>query len=458
MAYSFIQSAEGSRVTSGTTIAATFSTQNVGAGSLLVAIISRVVGTGTAATIGQVTDNEGNYWKQAVEYDGASLLVGSSRGVDIWYCEKAGGGNKPTVTATVLGSPNNAISGMNMQILEYNGGVRAELIDQIGQANVTTTSVTVTTNGNLAANNDLAISVVTGNMSAATVPSGYTSRLADTTQGFWVADNVATGASSGSPFSAAWTGLTGGSTGSAIIVCFLQSGAQSSTTGPTLLQMSYTDAAFPSAASLTWTSQNYPVNPTPGNTLIALVTGIVNGSVLFNPSNLLSCRAQSITDGAGDTWLNVGESGFDKTSGVDWTMWLCRSALGGTTALTATFNQLATSAAFLLLEFKGLNADLVVDQTASLAGDNTSNAWTRTTGAISAGDIAIAIMSSLPAAVNSVSAGWTQILSDTSGVGYAAMQLSTAAGALTATWSGGPFIGTDILVTALKSASGVGAH
>ena len=449
MAYAFVNSVEGSRVTSGTTISATLS--GVTAGHLLVAVISRATASGTVPSIGEVKG--GGYWKQAVEYDQAITLVGGIQGIDIWYCESATGGST-AVTATVLGSPNNAINGMNMQVMEYSGNSGNELVDQIGQANITTTSVTVTTNFNLAASNDLAISVVSGNMSAATIPSGYTSRLADTTQKFWIADNVATG-SSGSTLSAAWTALTSATVGSAILVTFKQAGG----TGATLLQSSYTDASFPSASSLTWTSQAYPVNPTAGNTLIAFTTAIINGSVLGNSNNLLSCRAQSITDTASNTWINVGESGLDNTSGVNWTMWLCRQAKGGATTLTATMNQLATSAAFLLLEVQGLSPTLVVDQTASVASKATSVSWTASTpAAVSPGSVAFAIMSSLPAGVNHPSSGWTQILSDTSGVGWAGMQLSTAAGTLTMTWSGGPFVGTDILLTALKPASGEGSH
>lgn len=462
MAYSFVQSAEGTRVTSGFTISASYTTQNVVAGNLLVAVVSRRIANSTnvsCPTIGQVADNQGNRWKQAVEFDGAVSVVKSVYGVDIWYCESAGGGNKPTVTATVLHSPQFAITGMNMQVLEYSGNSGHELVDQIGQALISTTSVTVTTNFNLAASNDLAISVVGGDQSAATVPSGYTSRLADTTQGFWVADNVSTG-SSGSTLSAAWTSLTGATQGSAILVTFKSAGSS----GPTLLQSSYTDAAYPSAASLTWNSQAYPVNPTAGNTLIAFVTGIVRGSTIGSPitTGSLPCRAQSVTDTASNTWIGLGESGTDNTSGVNWTGWLCRSAIGAATTLTATFNQLAESAAFLLLEFQGLAPNLVVDGTASVASGTASSSWTVTTpGSVHAGSLALAIISSLPIGLNAVSSGWSQIMSDTSGVGWAAMQLSVAsAGALTVSWNSAnqPIAATDILLVALRSASGTGAH
>jgi hypothetical protein len=461
VAYSFVQSAEGTRVTSGFTISATYVTQNVGAGNLLVAVIGRGIlasGTGVTPTVGQVTDNAGNHWRQAAELiDAAANITQGYLGVDVWYCESAGGGNKPTVTATILHSPQFAITGMNMQVLEYSGNSGRELIDAIGQAWGQTTSLAVTTNGNLSASTDLILTVTTGNQSAATVPSGMTSRLADATQGFWVADIV--GGSPGSPQSLTWTALTGATLNAAVIVCFRLTGAQSAT-GPTLLQSSYTDAAYPSAASLTWTSQNYPVNPAVGNTLVAFVTGIVRGGTIGNAAvGSMPCRAQSITDAAGNTWVPLGESGQDLTSAVNWTGWLCRRAKGGTTALTATFNTVAESAAFLLLEFNGINQPDIVDQTASVASGNTSVSWTASTPAnVRAGSLALAILSSLPVTQNHPSTGWTQIMSDTAGVGFAAMQLATAAGGLTITWSGPSIAGTDILLTALRAAPATGAH
>lgn len=274
MAYAFVQSVEGSRVTSGTTISATYTTQNVTAGNLLVAVIGRSAASGLPPSVGQVTDNQGNYWRQGAEY------ASGTTGVDVWYCEAAGGGNKPAVTATLLAFPVNSINGMNMLLLEYSGNSGHELIDQIGQAAITTTSVTITTNFNLTGAGDLTLSAVTGNMTAATIPGGSNSRLADTTQKLWVAD--INGASQGAQASVTWTSLTGGSSGAGIIVTFQASGQAS---GARLLQTSYSNAAYPAASPLTtWTSQAYPVTPTAGNLLMALVVGIVASPFTWVPT------------------------------------------------------------------------------------------------------------------------------------------------------------------------------
>ena len=262
MTYANLQASEGTRVVGGSTISATYGS-NVTAGSLLVAVVTRSTGINTS-TVGQVTDNQGNYWKQAVE-----LGTSTGYGVDIWYCESAGGGNKPQVTATQLlfanqsGTPTYN-TGINMTLLEYSGASGYELVDQIGQSFITTTSVTATTWYNMASNHDLAISAVMGNMSAATVPSGWNSRTADTTQKFYVADNLDTGTSSGSTYSAAWTGLTGGSAGVAVIATFIQTGVAA--TAPRLVQTTYTDSAILQTGSgtPTWTSQAFRSTPQRG--------------------------------------------------------------------------------------------------------------------------------------------------------------------------------------------------
>jgi hypothetical protein len=429
--YANRQSIEGTRVTSGSTIAVTYGA-NVGVGDLLVAIITRQSDAGTVPTVGQVTDSTGNHWKQAVEFTN-----GHNQGIDLWFCESAGGGNSPTVTATLLAFPTTPISGMNMVILDYDGNSGYELIDQIAQASIVGSSAIVTTDFALAGNHDLAISVVTGNMEAATVPAGWNSRLADTSQSCWVADNVDTGAASaGSQFSATWSGLTGCTNGAAILACFKLAGA---TEGPTLLQMSYTDSYFPSPPALSWVSQAYPVDPIPGDSLLAFITGI------SLPAS--SRSTQTVTDTAGNAWRKVGESGVDDRTGVDWTAWLCHAANGGATALTATFDAPAANAAFLLLEFQGLPA-LSPDQTAK-ASD--TGVWSvTTTKAVHSRDLAVAILSSIYFRANSPGPGWTQILSDTSGSGWAQMQLATIKGALTASWGGHPEGGSDILLTSFR--------
>jgi len=445
VAYSFVQVEQGLLVTSGTTVSANYSTQNVGTGNLLVAVISRAVASGTVPSIGQVTDDKGNYWKQAVEFQDAVLDIGGSQGTDIWYCESAGGGNKPTVTGTLSGFPVNTISEMNMLVLEYSGNSGHELVDQIGQASITTTSVSIETNYNLADAGDLLISVVTGNMTAATVPTSHTSRLADITQKYWVADLI--GPTQGSQATAAWTGLTAATKGVGIIVCFKAAGA---TSGPTLLQSSYSNAAYPVATPLTsWTSQAFPVNPTAGNLLVALVSGIVSSP--FGSVPALTC-----TGAAGDTWRKVGESGVDPTSGVNLALFVCSTTQGGSAyTITVTFPFPSAGFSCLLMEFAGYDYPVVVDSGAGIAANHVTQAWTITAqNSVLAGDLALAAVSSLPVVPNAPASGWTQVLSDTAGVGYACMQLATAAGTLTSTWTGPAIAGTDMVLTALRPSPG----
>jgi len=447
VAYAFVQSVEGSRVTSGTTISATYTTQNVTAGNLLVAIIGVSVASGQPSSIGQVTDNQGNYWKQAEECENFEPY-----GVNIWYCEKAGGGNKPTVTATMLAFPTgNSINGMNMLLLEYSGNSGRELMDTTGEAGITTTSVTLTTTANLAGTGDLLISAVTGNMSAATIPSSSNSRLADTTQHLWVADLI--GPSSGSQASAAWTGLTGGSQGAGVIVCFRTTG----TAGPTLLQSSYTNAAYPVASPLTsWTSQAYPVNPTAGNTLMCLCSGIVSSPFQSTPA--LTCTGSN----ASDKWLRIQDSGKDTTSGVNLCLWVCPTTLGGSSyTVTVTFPFQSAGFSCLLLEFNGLNlSPASVDQAAGIAGGSNNQAWSISTPAnVQAGSTAICAMASLLSLANNPSVGWTVCMSDSAGSNWVAMQLSTAEGALSCTWGGhASLAATDLLIAAIRPSPGGGVH
>ena len=201
------------------------------------------------------------------------------------------------------------ITGMNILLLEYTGNSGVELIDQIGQASVTTTSVSVTTNYNLVGSGDLALSVVTGNCSAATVPSGWTSRLSDTTQKAWVAEYV--GPTQGASATAAWTGLTGATEGSSIIVCIKQTGAPIGS--PTLLQMSYQVWSNPFSP--------FAVSPVAGNTLV--ITGEA-GSEGF----------QSVSGVAGDVWRKGGSTGQDLVTGVNNATFVCSPTVGGGEVLT----------------------------------------------------------------------------------------------------------------------------
>ncbi len=436
--FSLLQSKEGTRVTSGRTITARFP-RTVSAGSLLVAIVTRKSASTLAPTIGQVSDDQGNHWRQAVEF-----FTDYYYGLDIWYCESAGGGNRPTVTAQGLEYPVlPGITGMNMQLLEYTGATGFELCDQISQAQINSTSVTARTNFDLASDHELAISVVMGNMSSATVPEGWNLRLADTTQQCYVADNLDTGGSSaGSRLHAAWTGLTGGAYGTAIMATFVPRGVPA--TGRRLVQSCYTDSAIlpAGAGHPVWRSQSYPVDPKPGNTLFAFV----NGSI-YNPT--IECGSvESVTDSAGGTWRKVGESGPDDHTGINISCWMCQSAIGGPTALSVTFTNASQQLSCLLLEFANLPPHLRVRslETRSFGGD-VPHLSSRTP--VSAGDVAFAYRASIfVLAQGPGSPQWEQISSDTTGANTL-MMLSTPPGELTASWSGAVVHnGLDILLVA----------
>ena len=132
-------------------------------------------------------------------------------GVDIWYCERARGGNRPAVTAVCLGYPvYPGTDGMRMSLLEYSGADGFELCDQISQSNIRGTSASTTTTFGLRQDDELAITAIVGDMSSATPPLGWTTRVADTAQRCYVADTLSTGGASAA-LQAKWTGLAGAS-------------------------------------------------------------------------------------------------------------------------------------------------------------------------------------------------------------------------------------------------------
>jgi hypothetical protein len=440
-AFSHLQTGVGRRVTSGRTVTARY-TRPVRRGSLLVAVVSRLSTRTLAPTVGQVSDDQGNHWLQAVEYFTASHF-----GVDIWYCEAAGGGNRPNVTGRCLGYPvYPGTDGMRMTVLEYSGARGFELCDQICQADITGRTVTATTNFNLESNDELAISAIVGDMSSAIVPRDWNSRLADVTQRSFIADTLSSGdRSAGSPLRAKWTGLTGGKAGAAVVATFVPRGVSSRSRR--LVQSCYTDSAILPAGSghASWTSQAYPVNPAPGNTLVAFM----NGSI-YHPS--IDCGSViEVTDSAGGHWNKVGESGVDDHTGINISCWICQSAVGGPTSLTATFSNASQQLACLLLEFANLPPGLKVRSVSrrTFGGDDPH----LSTGTpLSAGDIAFAYRTSiyvLPQGPGSPA--WKQMMSDTTGAN-ALMMLDTPAGDVTASWSGNVVTGTlDLLLVALSA-------
>jgi hypothetical protein len=436
----------GRRVTSGRTATAQYS-KSVSGGSLLVAVVSRLSTRTLAPTVGQISDDQGNHWLQAVEY-----FTAGHYGVDIWYCESARGGSRPTVTGVCLGYPvRPGTDGMRMTLLEYSGARGFELCDQICQANITGTAATATTNFDLASNDELAISVIVGDMKSATIPSGWNSRVADVTQRCYVADTLSSGASKGAPLSATWTGLGGASAGAAVIATFVPRGV--SDESRRLVQSSYTDSAILPAGRghARWRSQPYPVNPAPGNTLVAFM----NGSI-YHPE--IDCGSViTVTDSAGGQWHKVGESGPDDHTGINISCWICQAAPGGRTSLTATFSNASQQLACLLLEFANLPEHLKVGNVTrrSFGGDDPHLV---TATPVSAGDVAFAFRTSifvLPQGPGSPD--WRQMMSDTTGAN-ALVILDTPPGELTASWSGRDVgNGLDMLLVSL-SGDPAGAH
>ena len=428
-------------MTSGRTVTARYA-KSVRSGSLLVAVVSRLSTRTLAPTVGQVSDDKGNRWRQAVEY-----FTDNHFGVDLWYCESAGGGNRPIVTARCLGYPvRPGTEGMRMTLLEYSGARGFELCDQICQANITGTTTTATTNFGLGSNDELAISAIVGDMSSANVPAGWNSRLTDRMQRCYIADTLSSGRSSaGSPLSAAWTGLTGARGGAAVIATFVPRGVPSGSRR--LVQSSYTDSAILPAGRghARWKSQAFPVNPAPGNTLVAFM----NGSI-YHPH--IDCGSViAVTDSAGGHWYKAGESGEDDRTGINISCWICQSAVGGPTSLTATFSNKSQQLACLLLEFANLPANLKVRSVSqrTFGGDLPH---LMTDMPLTAGDIAFAYRTSifvLPQGPGSP--GWKQMMSDTTGAN-ALMMLNTPAGEVTASWSGNVVTGTlDLLLVALSA-------
>jgi hypothetical protein len=436
---SLLQNVMGPRVPHTRTVSARFA-ENVRKGSLLVAVVSRLSTDTLAPTIGTISDDSGNHWRQAVEY-----FTAHHYGVDIWYCESARGGNRPTVTGVGLGYPvHPGAYAMRMTLLEYSGVHGYQLCDQIGQTDITGPTLDATTAFALTSDNELAISVIVGNMKSATVPSGWNRRMADPAQGCYVADTLSTGPRSGSPLVATWTDLTGASAGAAITATFAQRGVGAGSRR--LVQSAYTDSAILPAGRghFRWKSQSFPVDPAPGNTLIAFM----NGSI-YHPK--IDCGSiVAVHDTAGGRWRKLGQSGPDDKTGINISAWMCDAAVGGPTALEATFSNRSQQLACLLLEFANLPSGLRVS---NLSNRNFGGDLPHLTTAtpVQQGDVAVAFRTSiwvLPQGPGS--SGWKQVMSDTTGAN-ALVMLDTPPGPVTASWSGNVVAnGLDLLLVTLS--------
>ena len=324
-------------------------------GSLLVAVVSRLSTRTLAPTVGQISDDQGNHWLQAVEY-----FTSDHYGVDIWYCESARGGNRPTVTGICLGYPvRPGTDGMRMTPPRVLGAhADSSFATRSAKRISRGTTATATTNFDLESNDELAISVIVGDMSSATVPSGWNSRVADATQRCYVADTLSSGVqSAGSPLSAGVDRAHGSERRARQSSPRLSRGACRPGAGAWCSRPIRTPRSSP-RGRVTPGGRHSPTRsiPTPGNTLVAFM----NGSI-YHPR--IDCGSViAVTDSAGGHWHKVGESGPDDHTGINISCWICQSAVGGPTSLTATFSNASQQLACLLLEFANLPEHLQVAQ------------------------------------------------------------------------------------------------
>jgi hypothetical protein len=211
-----------------------------------------------------------------------------------------------------------------------------------------------------------------------------------------------------------------------IIVTFQEVGVAAGS--PHLLQASYsepnTNGNNPPA---NWASQAYPVNPAVGSTLVAFITG---ASYVNFP--VIGGTTQIVTDTAGNAWTKMADFGTpDNSQGLNWSVWLCRSCLGGATTLTCTWRPIIQTPAWLLLEFASMpplnidtNGSVILAQPVSSVS---------TAGSALSGDMGFAAFGQFPLRVFSLSSGWITVGSDTAGGNCLQAYLGTPAGTLTAT-------------------------
>ena len=440
-----VQTQLATRVTSGRTITATFGAAVTG--SMLVAIIQREGATGIP-TIGQVTDGI-NKWRAVNEVSNTT-----TRGLDIWVCENPQVGSTPTVTAQLNLFPTGALSGMQMYLMELSGTTGFEICDAYGVATTTTTTVTVSTNRATTQAHDYVLSAVNTNAIAATIPSGWTLVLNDNAERLWIASNDS-GASTGVQ-SAAWTGLVGSTSGCALIVAFRQTGV--SANQPHLLQGSYYEPALGNTYSKTWSSQQYPINPSPASILVAAFTGAVYepppGGAAVRGS-IYAGSVQAVTDSVSGYWRKMAEIGNDNVGGGNWSYWYCAHPPGGATTLTGHWDVPIQTPAALLLELAGCSTTLVTDSYGAIISQ--TSAGVSTAKPIASGDLALSTFGAIFARPWNPGAGWTVAMSDTNGVGIHMINLNTPAGVLTAS-IGASSPGADGLVCAFRPSRLVGVR
>ena len=435
--FALLQSTQGPRVTSGRSVSCRYK-KKVHSGSLLVAIVSRTSTEVLAPTIGQVADDQGNHWLQAVEYFG-----GDHYGVDIWYCESARGGSTPTVKGTCLEYPVlPGISGMDMALLEYAGASGFDLCDQISQADVTAESATATTNFPLTSDHELAISVITGDMESASPPKDWISRTADLTQRYFVADSVDTGASSAGERLERDMDRSHRSDGRRGHHGNLRpegSAGRKPAPRPVLLH-GFGDSACRIRA------HRLDVAALPGESQARQHARHLHERIDLQPGHRLRLDRVGHRLGRGDR-RKAGQSGVDNHTGINISCLVVR--FGGRRSHHPhrhLFQRQSQQLACLLLELANLPPQLKVQSIARRGFPGGDLPHLATEGPVSAGDIGLAFRTSIYVKPEGPSdPGLRQVLSDTTGAN-ALLMLNTPSGELTASWSG------DVVTGGLDSA------
>jgi hypothetical protein len=444
LAATFVQATAGTGVTSGLTASAQYSS-NVTAGNLLVAVVKRrTIGASARIAVANVCDDVGNKWKQATE--GVTAGKNHLHGVDVWYCDQAGGANRPIVTATVQGFPDDPPNGLRVLVLEYGGGAGGyECVDSTGCQEIDGRSGSIRTRDTCAPN-DLLVSVIGNDSSAFTAPSGFTSRLTDTSIGFAVADKLDSGARAAQ--TATWTRLTHNTVGYGVIVAFKTGGIR---TGDEIRLLSTQYRLEPLGRGVSpppGTAISPAFNgPTAGNTLICFVSPYVDNDVV------------AIDDDHGNTWRRLFHCGNDTIGLGQNAVWIAQNVVGSAPTITLTATMVAgesilwNQTLWLLMEYVNLAMDAVVLTSGNALMHAPSNAPTASTRGTLDGRETL-VLSYIGGQVNNFDglepkAGWHSRWSDSMGSNAVIERVVSTAVVQTAGWTYNVVQGSSLFVIAL---------
>lgn len=228
MAWGFVQEAQGSSATAGSTFGVAFTTSNVVANNRM--LVGVACWNSTAPTVTSITDSAGNTWNGPLK----RITLSDGTDVTVWDAViTAGGGTKPTVTAHINQASGNEIA---LFILEYSGLSTATTgyTDGVaGQSNsVNSTTLTTVSSGATSpvagASSELAIGFFgDGGDSGVTLNpgSGWTQRgtsilSGSTSEGAWEDENSTSGAGSNAQWS--YQQNTGGTVPVAVIAVIIK--------------------------------------------------------------------------------------------------------------------------------------------------------------------------------------------------------------------------------------------